>query len=88
MKEFVSDTEPTNSASYLRVESISGALSLSFKSSAKRKYGIRLNDELINGAWYSYGNVIRGSGGVLVWTNLPPATNTARFHAVEPMLPQ
>lgn len=87
-KEFISDTEPTNNMSYLRIVSLDEDLSISFDTSAHRRYQIRLNGELIVGIWNPEGAVFPGTGGSVVWTNVPPATNALRFYAVEPMLPQ
>jgi len=92
-EEFIADTQPTNSASYLAIRSITDEVAVQFPASAERRYRIQLNDsDLISGLWYPAGSFFTGSNDVISWSdttsNAPPATNMFRFYAVEPSLPQ
>jgi len=87
-EEFVADTQPTNSASFLAVQSITDEVRIQFSTSAQRQYRVRLNDGNLSdaGSWYTTGDVFQGSGQITNW--LDETTNDVRFYAVEPLLPQ
>jgi hypothetical protein len=83
-KEYVSDTNPTNPASYFYISSISNPsfAIVTFLSSSRRYYTLQYCEDLINGAWANIqGQVnIQGADGL---DSLQDSTNaTKRFYRV------
>ena len=86
--EFIADTQPTNDQHYLSMSAIEQGMSVSFISSADRWYRLQFNDGTLldSAAWFPTGHVFQGSGSI---THVPDvATNSIRFYAIEPRLPQ
>lgn len=91
LREYVADTHPLDSNSYLRVEFISNAAAraVGFLTSASRLYALRATRQPTNNAaWMVVGTNVNlaGSGGmfVAVDTNMPPVL---RYYSVEARLP-
>jgi uncharacterized protein (TIGR03790 family) len=87
-EEFIADTQPTNAQHYLSISAIDEEVSVEFPSSTDRWYQLRFNDGdlLDSAAWLPTGHVFSGNGTI---TNVSDvATNSIRFYAIEPRLPQ
>lgn len=88
--EYIAGTNPTNSLSRFRVESVSAGpdFSVSFTSSAARFYTLYSTTNLAGGAWspVSAQTDIAGSGGVDTLTDPAPA-DAQRFYRVSVRLP-
>jgi len=91
-REFIADTEPTNSASFLSIHEITFDPGIRFPTSTNRLYRVQLNDTATAGLhnWYPAGPLFGGDGSVMTWldvpTNAPAATNDFRLYAIEPQL--
>jgi hypothetical protein len=92
LQEFIAGTDPTNSASYFRVQSIvknaSGGTSVSYVSLTNRVYTLYYSDLLASGVWSNVPTAtsIAGTGGLQ--TLVDPATNAVRrSYKVQVQLP-
>ena len=83
--EYVADTNPTNSASYFHVQSVSheAGFSVFYQSSASRKYTLHCRTNLASGAWISVPSQVdvTGTGGVDSLTDAAPSA-APRFYRV------
>ena len=88
--EYLADTDPTSASSWfhLRSISLSGAFSVSYQSSASRKYTLYSTADLTSGIWTAVPSQtgITGSGGVDTLAD-PSPTGTQRFYRVGVQVP-
>jgi PKD repeat protein len=89
--EYVTDTNPTNASSSFRIQSIATAShpTLSYQSSASRRYTLYYRTNLTVGAWVNLPSQtsITGSGGVDWLTDSTPATNGTRYYRIGVAIP-
>jgi uncharacterized protein (TIGR03790 family) len=92
--EFLADTDPSNSASRLVIQTVSGGdpFGLSFASRTTRVYRVGLQDGSPDLApWVAATGAFASADGTTTWsdtpTNAPPATNTFRLYRIETSLP-
>jgi hypothetical protein len=79
--EYIAGTDPTNNASYLRVEQItsSGGATISFQAVSNRTYTVQYKDDVDGASWSRLADVVARSYDWTVIINDPaPATN--RFY--------
>jgi uncharacterized protein (TIGR03790 family) len=92
--EFLADTDPSNAASRLQIESIIAPepFAFSFASRTTRVYRVGLQDGSLEASpWTAATGAFTTVAGSTPWsdtpTNAPPATNTYRLFRVETALP-
>ena len=90
LQEYVADTKPTNALSRFQIQSTTNAagLTLSFLSSASRKYTLFYRTNLTSGAWTNIPSQtdIPGSGAVEVFT-APTSTSPQCFYRIGVRVP-
>ena len=89
-QEYVADTDPTNPASYFRIDGISGIAgrAVSFLSSSNRAYTLEFRNSLQQGPWLPVPGPsnIWGNGGWLTLTN-SEAAGTSGYYRIRVQLP-
>ncbi|TFH16214.1 MAG: VCBS repeat-containing protein [Lentisphaerales bacterium] len=89
-REFVADTDPWRSASFLEIIAISNmsGSAIYFMSSASRVYSLNWSDDLSAGIWTNItGQTNRAGTGGLDLLSDPDAVSTMRFYRIEVSVP-
>ena len=83
-QEYVADTEPTNSASFLHISGVSQHNQLLFQSSSQRTYRVQTTSNLTEQLWQT-SQTVPGTGGLIAipMTNQSPV-GIYRIDAIEP----
>ncbi|HMP75585.1 MAG TPA: TIGR03790 family protein [Kiritimatiellia bacterium] len=90
--EFLADTDPTDPASFLRVETLAGTpVDITFPARTTRVYRIGYLDDTLDGSWASASGTVMDVEGAASWadvpSNAPPAPGSLRAYRVETGLP-
>jgi hypothetical protein len=81
LQEYIAGTDPTDPASYLKVDKISvtGSATLQFVAVSNRTYSIQFKDDLANPAWQKLADVL-GQPTNRTYVVIDPHTTTNRYY--------